>query len=456
MLYQLKSLFIEREFRLPEPLSGFNTYLSFLNSLGFCTSFVAVLKAISHKSENMAGWKGLESLTCLSEDSQLYNIDIRYAWGSKIFKQNLVDHGWNESQILYTPLRNEPHRHKLIIYLCESSTGLEQNIFAEIPNNFILGHYWQSIKHCYLLLPLDHPFTLPSTIETKVLQRSYATSCLNVENFLIVNNYSNNIKGKLFLQPHPQRKGEGGLRTKGFFKNSTNNQPLISVITAVFNGEKYLEQTIQSVINQSYGNLEYIIIDGGSSDKTVEIIKQYENEIDYWVSEPDQGISEAFNKGLSLATGDFINFINSDDLFFSNSYFSCLQNFKNQDFYYSKIFFDKEGLTIGRILPKSLLLRFKFNVAHETVICSKELLTNNYFSESLKYAMDFPVLYKAIQKSKNIEFVNMVSVYMRRTGISVKNSMNAQNEVINVLRAEKDYIAYIYQVIKAILVKTLK
>ncbi|BAY12876.1 glycosyltransferase family 2 protein [Calothrix sp. NIES-2098] len=456
MLHQLENLFTKPKSRLTEPLPEFSTYLSFLNSLKLCVSLVAVVKVISHKSENMAGWQGLESLTCLSEDSQIYEIDVRYAWGSEIFKQNLVDHGWSESHLLDKHLKNEHPRHKVIIYLCKSSTGLAQNIFADLPNNFLIGQYWQSIKHCYLLLPLNHPFTLPITIETEVLQRSYATTYFNIEPSLIINSYSKNIKSNWFIQPHPQRKGEGGLRTKGLFKKSTNNKPLISVITAVFNGEKYLEQTIQSVINQSYENVEYIIIDGGSSDKTIEIIKQYENELDYWVSEPDLGISDAFNKGLNLAKGDFINFINSDDLFFSALYFSCLHKLKYRDFYYSKIFFDKEGLTISRALPKSFLLRFKFNVAHETVICSKELLKNNHFPNSLKYAMDFPVLYKAIKNSKNIEFVNMVSVYMRRTGISVQNSMNAQNEVINVLREEKDYIAYIYQVIKAILVKALK
>ena len=100
---------------------------------------------------------------------------------------------------------------------------------------------------------------------------------------------------------------EGGLRTKGRVKGTGHNRPMISVITVVLNGERYLEETILSVINQTYKYLEYIIIDGGSTDKTVEIIKKYENQIDYWISQKDNGIGEAFNKGVRLAKGDYIN-----------------------------------------------------------------------------------------------------------------------------------------------------
>ncbi len=119
----------------------------------------------------------------------------------------------------------------------------------------------------------------------------------------------------LFLPDKEERKGEGGLRTKGYFKKSYEDKPLISIITVVFNGEKYLEQTIQSVINQTYDNVEYIIIDGGSTDGTLDIIKKYEDQIDYWVSEPDKGIYDAMNKGISLAVGEWLNFMNTGDLF---------------------------------------------------------------------------------------------------------------------------------------------
>jgi hypothetical protein len=99
----------------------------------------------------------------------------------------------------------------------------------------------------------------------------------------------------LFLPEGENRQGEGGLRIKGYFKKSLDNKPSISIITVVYNGEKYLEETIKSVITQTYDNVEYIIIDGGSTDGTLDIIKKYEDYIDYWVSEKDGGMYNAIN-----------------------------------------------------------------------------------------------------------------------------------------------------------------
>ena len=90
-------------------------------------------------------------------------------------------------------------------------------------------------------------------------------------------------------------------------------QPKITIITAVYNAEKTLEQTIQSVICQTYSNIEYIIVDGGSKDRTVDLIRKYNDQIAYWVSEPDSGIYDAFNKGVVHATGDYVQFLGSDD-----------------------------------------------------------------------------------------------------------------------------------------------
>ena len=91
--------------------------------------------------------------------------------------------------------------------------------------------------------------------------------------------------------------------------------PRISIVTPSFNQGKYIEQTIQSVINQNYPNLEYIIIDGGSTDNTVEVIQKYEKDISYWISEVDKGQTDAINKGFAKCTGDIFNWINSDDYY---------------------------------------------------------------------------------------------------------------------------------------------
>ncbi len=105
--------------------------------------------------------------------------------------------------------------------------------------------------------------------------------------------------------------------------------PKITIITPSFNQGKYLEATIQSILNQGYPNLEYFVIDGGSGDESVEIIKKYESQIDFWVSEKDNGQSHAINKGLERATGDIINWINSDDQLTEGSLFKIAEYFQS-------------------------------------------------------------------------------------------------------------------------------
>lgn len=107
------------------------------------------------------------------------------------------------------------------------------------------------------------------------------------------------------------------------------NYPKISIVTPSFNQGPYLEQTIQSVLDQNYPNLEYIIIDGGSTDESVEIIKKYERYLAYWVSEPDKGQSDALNKGLAKCTGQIFNWINSDDYFEPGALHKVAQAFVN-------------------------------------------------------------------------------------------------------------------------------
>lgn len=122
-----------------------------------------------------------------------------------------------------------------------------------------------------------------------------------------------NYRKYMRLPAHHARIGEGGLRTVGKFKQSLPGQPLVSILTAVFNGVQFLEQTIVSVLNQDYTNVEFIVIDGGSTDGTIDILHKYSEVIDYWVSEPDTGISDAFNKAVQLSTGEYLNFQGAGD-----------------------------------------------------------------------------------------------------------------------------------------------
>ena len=105
--------------------------------------------------------------------------------------------------------------------------------------------------------------------------------------------------------------------------------PKISIVTPCFNSERYLEETIQSVLNQNYPNLEYIIIDGGSTDSSVEIIKKYQNKLTYWVSEKDNGMYDALQKGFSKSSGEIMAWINADDMYHKNSFFIISELFGN-------------------------------------------------------------------------------------------------------------------------------
>lgn len=108
-------------------------------------------------------------------------------------------------------------------------------------------------------------------------------------------------------------KKEGGQRTRDVSKRSLPGKPLVSIITVVFNGAATLEDTIRSVLQQTYDNIEYIIIDGGSSDATLDIIRKHDEQLDYWLTAQDAGIYDAMNKGIALASGDYVGMLNADD-----------------------------------------------------------------------------------------------------------------------------------------------
>jgi len=110
-----------------------------------------------------------------------------------------------------------------------------------------------------------------------------------------------------------KRKAEGGLRTKGIIKESLPNKPLVTIVTAVYDNADSFQRCINSIKRQTYSNIEYIVVDGGSPEGTIDIIRKNESSIDYFISEPDRGIYSAMNKGINLARGEYICLLNSDD-----------------------------------------------------------------------------------------------------------------------------------------------
>ncbi|KHG33837.1 MAG: hypothetical protein OA34_08170 [Sulfurospirillum sp. MES] len=169
-------------------------------------------------------------------------------------------------------------------------------------------------------------------------------------------------------------------------KKTYENKPLISVITVVYNGERHLEETIQSVINQTYDNVEYIIIDGGSTDGTLDIIKKYEDKIDYWVSEKDNGIYDAMNKGICLSFGEWINFMNVGDKFYDkNTLKSTFQKniIYQADFIYSDTIFSNGKTFVcdikkSRIIHQSLFYKKYLHKEFGLYVVAKGVTISDY------------------------------------------------------------------------------
>lgn len=219
-------------------------------------------------------------------------------------------------------------------------------------------------------------------------------------------------------------KTEGGLRTQGQFKKSFDNLPLITLITIVFNGEKYLEETILSVIGQTYSNFEYLVIDGGSSDGTLDIIKKYDGFIDYWLSENDEGISDAFNKGIRLSSGDIIGIINADDFYDRNA----LQNVvnvrvqtidSNVIFYGDLRFIETNTIQKGDVNFKNKIRYIMPRLNHPTVFVSKDIYKKiGMFNIKYKVAMDYDFLLRAYLNGCRFIYIPQVLANMRLSGIS--------------------------------------
>lgn len=178
--------------------------------------------------------------------------------------------------------------------------------------------------------------------------------------------------------------------------------PRISIVTPSYNQGQFLEETIRSVLLQSYPDLEYIIIDGGSTDNSVEIIKKYEKFLAYWTSEPDRGQSHAINKGFKKFTGEYVAWLNSDDCYMPNALYKAFKDlrYKQYDFIYGSTYIgtslNEKNIISGtgtKILALENLLRFFYNVEYiipsQSVFVSKDMfLKAGLLNETLHYCMD--------------------------------------------------------------------
>lgn len=179
--------------------------------------------------------------------------------------------------------------------------------------------------------------------------------------------------------------------------------PKLSIITPSYNQGRFLEATIRSVLDQKYPNLEFIVIDGGSTDNSVEILRRYDKDIAYWISEKDAGQSDALNKGLERCTGDLIGWINSDDVYMPNAFRSVVAAFqKNAEcvaVHGERILINEFGAVVGwTSLPPFDPQSGGFNVCSETAFWRREAgQVAGKIKTDLRFAMDlefFSRLYK--------------------------------------------------------------
>lgn len=224
--------------------------------------------------------------------------------------------------------------------------------------------------------------------------------------------------------------------------------PKVSIITVSYNSSKTIRDTIESIKEQSYPNIEYIVVDGGSTDGTQEIVKTYGSLISKFVSESDDGLYDAMNKGIQMATGEVVGILNSDDYYYDKDSISLLVNRMEESgtdsVFADLIFFDPEQK--GKIVryyksgPWSpWMLRFGKMPAHPTFLIKKSHYEQlGMYSLDYKIASDYEFLVRSLYKAKvSFSYLPKPVVKMRAGGVStqgVKSSILLNQEIVEACR----------------------
>lgn len=235
-----------------------------------------------------------------------------------------------------------------------------------------------------------------------------------------------------------------------------NNLPKISIITPTYNSEETLLRTLKSVVDQKYPEIEYIVIDGGSTDRTVQIIREYESQISFWCSEKDRGISDAFNKGVKQATGDIVGIINSDDWYDPgslNAIAMCYQKrvSKNLDaaiMHGDMLLHTENDEDVRRVKPRlwggrgqiEKALWFNMPVNHPACFVPRKIYDRiGLFSEDYKVAMDYHWILRASLAGEHFEYIPNTLSNFQSGGVSSTNTLLAIKEV---MAAQKELKVY--------------
>jgi glycosyltransferase involved in cell wall biosynthesis len=184
--------------------------------------------------------------------------------------------------------------------------------------------------------------------------------------------------------------------------------PKVTIVTPSYNQAEFLEETIKSVLNQTYPNIEYIVVDGGSTDGSVDIIKKYEDQLAWWVSEPDNGQSDAINKGFAKATGDVYNWLNSDDILYPDAVKIAVhfmqKHPESEVVYGDRIVIDGKGRIIDVFEPVSVskrMAKFALRIPQEATFFSARIWKKvNGLNESLHFVMDSDLWYRFLEETR--------------------------------------------------------
>ena len=185
--------------------------------------------------------------------------------------------------------------------------------------------------------------------------------------------------------------------------------PRFTIVTISFNAEKCIERTIVSVIQQSYDNVEYIIVDGGSRDGTMQIVERYKDNINRYISEPDRGVYDAMNKGIKMATGDYLIFMNADDIFADTEVLQKVANLIKSDvdvIYGNWRTITEYGLFANKPAPISTLNK-KFGLSHQAIFVKVSLLKQVPFDLQYKYAGDYNMISSYYLSGKKFQYVDV-------------------------------------------------
>lgn len=221
----------------------------------------------------------------------------------------------------------------------------------------------------------------------------------------------------------------------------SSHKPKISIITVTYNAGQHLEQTIKSILEQDYSNIEYIIIDGASSDDSIEIIKKYDSQITYWVSERDSGIYEAMNKGIDAATGEWINFMNAGDSFSSPYILSQIfnQTYTADVLYTDSFIVNNRGSILRKEEVKELsyLLRPEMPFIHQSSFIRTCLMKKNKFRQDYRLASDIDLFIKLYVRKHSFYYLkDIVIANFLAGGIHTFNMVKYISEATNSLILE--------------------